>query len=177
MDVVNCSRYTVALQRQANFMLKDVSLLEAQRRLALPPDPSNTRIQGAYADVWQQLPHPFGPARHPARSQSSLEISTPKASLQAAAGVGRQQQMTTLQHRRQVWLNVLIQDYICTSLTCRYLVAQGLPSVSALVVGCMTIAGFYQQQNMHTCDNGLRRKHSSLQRFRIAAIRYIYMRV
>ncbi|KAL0021015.1 hypothetical protein WJX77_006994 [Trebouxia sp. C0004] len=61
-------------KRQANFLPKEPSLLESKKRLALPPDPSNTRIQGAYADIWQQSPQSWNTVRHSGRSHSSLEF-------------------------------------------------------------------------------------------------------
>ena len=45
---------------QANFITKDASQLDSnfQQRFALPPDPSNTRIQGAYVGIWALSPQP-----------------------------------------------------------------------------------------------------------------------
>ena len=88
-------------QRQANFLPKEPSLLEAKKRYTLPPDPSNTRIQGAYADIWQQSAQSWSPVRHPGRSQSSLEFRG-ASSLASHAEASRtwQQKVTTVDHRQ-----------------------------------------------------------------------------
>ena len=65
------------LQRQANFLPKDASKLDKSRRFTLPPDPSNTRIQGAYTDIWEISSHSSRPGRFTGRSQSSLDFRTP----------------------------------------------------------------------------------------------------
>lgn len=93
------------LQRQANFLPPALSLLESKKRFILPPDPSNTRIQGAYADIWQQSSQILGPARYPSRSQSSLEFRSPTpCPAHAAAAPACQQRATALDHKQQVLL-------------------------------------------------------------------------
>ena len=90
-------------QRQANFLAKEPSLLESKKRLTLPPDPSNTRIQGAFADIWQQSAQSWSPVQRHGRSHSSLEFR--QASSLASnieASQTRQQRLTTAEHHRQV---------------------------------------------------------------------------
>ncbi|KAL3145195.1 Translin-associated factor X-interacting protein 1 [Trebouxia sp. C0010 RCD-2024] len=64
-------------KRQANFLFKEATTLNGSRRLTLPPDPSNTRIQGAYVDIWELSSKSRTPERFAARSHSSLEFRTP----------------------------------------------------------------------------------------------------
>ncbi len=93
------------MQRQANFLPKEPSLLESKKRLTLPPDPSNTRIQGAYADIWQQSAQSLSLVRHPERSHSSLEFRQASSlASHAEASQTWQQRVTTAEHHRQVSL-------------------------------------------------------------------------
>ena len=92
-------------QRQANFLPKEPSLLESKKRYTLPPDPSNTRIQGAYADIWQQSAQSWSPVRHPGRSHSSLEFRQASSlASHTEASQTWQQRVTTSEHHRQVSL-------------------------------------------------------------------------
>ena len=106
------------LQRQANFLPPALSLLESKKRFVLPPDPSNTRTQGAYADIWQQSSQILGPARHPSRSQSSLDFrGTSPCPAHAAAAPACQQIPAALDHKQQVLLLFL---GACTALLHAY---------------------------------------------------------
>jgi len=92
-------------QRQANFLPKETSLLESKKRLTLPPDPSNTRIQGAYADIWQQSAQSWSPVRHPGRSHSSFEFRAPSSlAPHAEPSQTWQQRVMTAKHQRQASL-------------------------------------------------------------------------
>ncbi len=94
-----------SMQRQANFLPKEPSLLESKKRYTLPPDPSNTRIQGAHADIWQQSAQSWSPVRRPGRSQSSLEFRDPSSLVShAEASHTWQQRLTTAEHHRHVSL-------------------------------------------------------------------------
>ncbi len=126
-------------QRQANFLPKEPSLLESKKRYTLPPDPSNTRIQGAYADIWQQSARPV---RHPGRSQSSLEF-TGASSLAShlEASQTRQQRVTTAEHHRQVTL-------LCS---CHCQVSPAFWVQFAQCPTCPTSC-------CHVCNNGWRQK-------------------
>lgn len=101
-------------QRQANFLPKEPSLLESKKRYTLPPDPSNTRIQGAYADIWQQSAQSWSPVRHPGRSQSSLEFRQASSlASHAESSQTWQQRVTTAEHHRQV--SLLCSCHCCMS--------------------------------------------------------------
>jgi len=94
-----------SMQRQANFLPKEPSLLESKKRYTLPPDPSNTRIQGVHADIWQQSAQSWSPVRRPGRSQSSLEFRDPSSLVShAEASHTWQQRLTTAEHHRHVSL-------------------------------------------------------------------------
>lgn len=98
-----------SMQRQANFLPKEPSLLESNKRYILPPDPSNTRIQGAYAGIWQQSAQSWSPARHPGCSHSSLDFRQASSlASHAEASQKWQQRVTTAEHHRQVGLLLLL---------------------------------------------------------------------
>ncbi|DBA69949.1 TPA: Translin-associated factor X-interacting protein 1 [Trebouxia sp. C0005] len=89
------------MQRQANFLPKEPSLLESKKRYTLPPDPSNTRIQGVYADIWQQPAQSWSPVQHAGRSHSSLEFRQASSlASHAEASQTWQQRVTTAEHHR-----------------------------------------------------------------------------
>lgn len=53
-------------------MTLSIPAIATGKRSPLPPDPSNTRLQGVYASIWQQSSPPK-PSSHLARSQSNCE--------------------------------------------------------------------------------------------------------
>lgn len=111
-------------QRQANFLNKDASELDATRRLTLPPDPSNTRIQGAYVGIWEVSSHSRRPERFAGRSHSSLEFRTPtQVSAEGSSSVTRQERGAPLVAAKGVsWLGRTLllgklrkHIYVCTA--------------------------------------------------------------
>lgn len=111
-------------QRQANFLNKDASELDATRRLTLPPDPSNTRIQGAYVGIWEVSSHSRRPERFAGRSHSSLEFRTPtQVSAEGSSSVTGQERGAPLVAAKGVsWLGRTLllgklrkHIYVCTA--------------------------------------------------------------
>ena len=82
VQVYGCVHAFVAL----NVMTLNLSSLPPVlgKRSPLPPDPSNTRLQGIYASIWQQS-SPSTPSGPLARSQSSCE-RPPKTGVQYRTG-------------------------------------------------------------------------------------------
>ena len=142
-------------QRQANFLPKETSLLESKKRLTLPPDPSNTRIQGAYADIWQQSAQSWSPVRHPGRSHSSFEFRAPSSlAPHAEPSQTWQQRVMTAKHQRQASL-------LCSLLLS--LVTSILGSICTLPFFRGSVLMYRRNDKECVCQNsGLRRTKQTL---------------